>query len=100
MIVKDKPIYLYRRRGLNEFVTCTRERYEELSTKSMFEVKILTDMIEVPASPKMEVYAWCVSPSNTLFYGNDAENEARWHARQMGRSGSKCEAFPLFREVR
>ena len=40
--VQREPVYLYRRRGLHDFVTCDRERYAELSAKPhLFETKVL-----------------------------------------------------------
>ena len=40
--VQGEPVYLYRRLGLNDFVTCDFTRYTELSGKpNLFETKIL-----------------------------------------------------------
>lgn len=42
--VRCEPVYLYRRLGLNDFVTCDLTRYTELSAKpGLFETKILYD---------------------------------------------------------
>ena len=36
---KQEPVYAFRRRGLDDFCTCTKERYEELVDKpNLFEV--------------------------------------------------------------
>ena len=38
---KQEPVYAFRRKGLDDFCTCTKERYEELSTKpTLFDVTI------------------------------------------------------------
>src|SRR5690606_20153205 len=38
--VQGEPVYLYRRRGLHDFVTCNHDRYAELSVKPhLFETK-------------------------------------------------------------
>src|SRR5690606_18458681 len=40
--VQGEPVYLYRRRGLHDFVTCNHDRYAELSVKPhLFETKVL-----------------------------------------------------------
>jgi hypothetical protein len=37
--MKQEPVYAFRRRGLDDFCTCTKERYEELVDKpNLFEV--------------------------------------------------------------
>ena len=37
--VKQEPVYAFRRRGLDDFCTCTKERYEELVDRpNLFEV--------------------------------------------------------------
>ena len=37
--VKQEPVYAFRRRGLDDFCTCTKERYEELADMpNLFEV--------------------------------------------------------------
>lgn len=37
--MKQEPVYAFRRRGLNDFCTCTKERYDELVDKpNLFEV--------------------------------------------------------------
>ncbi|QKH34625.1 hypothetical protein FOC84_06530 [Achromobacter pestifer] len=39
--VSEEPVYAYRRKGLDDFVTCTRERFDELSAKPrLFETRI------------------------------------------------------------
>ncbi|AZR94999.1 hypothetical protein BBB39_15435 [Bordetella trematum] len=39
--VPEDPVYAYRRKGLGDFVTCDRERFDELSTKPrLFETRI------------------------------------------------------------
>lgn len=40
--VQGEPVYLYRRLGLHDFVTCNHDRYAELSVKPhLFETKVL-----------------------------------------------------------
>lgn len=36
----SEPVYMARRKGLNDFFTCDKERYEELSAKAVFETRI------------------------------------------------------------
>jgi chromosome segregation ATPase len=39
---KQEPVYLFRRKGLDDFCTCSKERYESFSAKPrLFEVKTL-----------------------------------------------------------
>ena len=38
--VKDEPVYLARRKGLDDFFTCSKYRYEELSVLDLFETKL------------------------------------------------------------
>ena len=38
---EQEPVYLFRRKGLDDFCTCTEERYLELSSNNKFEVKTL-----------------------------------------------------------
>lgn len=38
---EEEPVYLFRRKGLNDFVTCSKERFDELSEIHLFETKIL-----------------------------------------------------------
>jgi hypothetical protein len=39
---KQEPVYLFRRKGLDYFCTCSKERYEAFSAKPrLFEVKTL-----------------------------------------------------------
>lgn len=37
---KDEPVYLARRKGLDDFFTCSKDRYEELSALDLFETKL------------------------------------------------------------
>ena len=55
--VKQEPVYAFRRKGLDDFCTCTKERYEELSEKSnLFEV---TTFYAAPVQPvKQEPVLW------------------------------------------
>ena len=49
---KQEPVYAFRRRGLDDFCTCTKERYEELVDKpNLFEV---TTFYTAPVSAKRE----------------------------------------------
>ena len=39
---RQEPLYLFRRRGLDDFCTCSKERYEAFSANPrLFEVKML-----------------------------------------------------------
>ena len=57
--VKQEPVYAFRRRGLNDFCTCTKERYEELAgMPNLFEV---TTFYAAPVQPvKQEPVEWHV----------------------------------------
>lgn len=35
-----KPIYLVRRKGFDDYMSCSKERFEELGQKDLFETKI------------------------------------------------------------
>jgi hypothetical protein len=57
-LAQQEPVYAFRRRGLNDYCTCTKERYDELSAKPhLFEVSVFyphpapqqTDRQRVPA---------------------------------------------------
>ena len=37
----EEPIYMFRRLGQDKFVTCSKEQFDELSEKSIFETRIL-----------------------------------------------------------
>ena len=53
--VKQEPVYAFRRRGLDDFCTCTKERYEELVDKpNLFEV---TTFYASPVSVEAAVLA-------------------------------------------
>ena len=56
---KQEPVYAFRRRGLNDFCTCTKERYEELAgMPNLFEV---TTFYAAPVQPvKQEPVEWHV----------------------------------------
>lgn len=51
-----QPIYMFRRKGLDDFCTCTKSRYDELSRKPhLFETKIAyTDPVPAPQPVSME----------------------------------------------
>lgn len=56
-----EPVYLYRRRGLSDFVTCDLARYEELSEKpDFFETKILYTTPQ-PAEQQNEVCGYLIN---------------------------------------
>ena len=42
-----EPVYLFRRKGFDEFCTCSKERYDELAQKKMFEVKKLYALTDI-----------------------------------------------------
>lgn len=60
VIAGPQAVYAYRRRGLDEFVTCSRERFEELGAKpNLFETRIFSS---VPVAPPVKA----VSSDNDL----------------------------------
>ena len=52
-----QPIYMFRRKGLDDFCTCTKSRYDELSRKPhLFETKIAyTDPVAAPQRKWVEL---------------------------------------------
>ena len=44
--VGQEPVYLYRRKGLDSWATCDEERYEELASHSLFDVKVCYDALQ------------------------------------------------------
>lgn len=49
---QQEPVYLFRRKGLDDFCTCSKERYEELSARPrLFEVKKLYTLPGAQAQP-------------------------------------------------
>ena len=52
-----QPIYMFRRKGLDDFCTCTKSRYDELSRKPhLFETKIAyTDPVPAPQREWVEL---------------------------------------------
>lgn len=50
----EEPVYLARRKGLEDFFTCTKDRYDELSALDLFETKIAYLHPPKPAEPEAE----------------------------------------------
>jgi hypothetical protein len=56
----EEPVYLARRKGLDDFFTCSKDRYDELSALDLFETKIAFLHPPRPAEPEAEPVAWPV----------------------------------------
>ena len=48
----EEPVYLARRKGLEDFFTCSKDRYDELSALDLFETKIAYLHPPKPAEPE------------------------------------------------
>ena len=59
---ENEPVYLFRRKGLDDFVTCSKERFDELSENALFETKI--------------IYPSCTQNSETATRSEDVVTEA------------------------
>ncbi|WP_374520317.1 hypothetical protein [Hydrogenophaga sp.] len=86
-LAQQAPVYAFRRRGLNDYCTCTKERYDELSAKPrLFEVSVF---YRHPAPQQAEALAdSCAAKADRIDRLGEmvqrlqAENAALKHDRQ------------------
>ena len=72
--VKQDPVYAFRRRGLDDFYTCTKERYEELADMpNLFEV---TTFYAAPVRTKDLTYEEVVEIIKDLPFNNSRVMDA------------------------
>ena len=72
--VKQEPVYAFRRRGLDDFYTCTKERYEELADMpNLFEV---TTFYAAPVRTKDLTYEEVVEIIKDLPFNNSRVMDA------------------------
>lgn len=93
---RPAPVYLFRRKGLPDFCTCTAERFEELRGNSLFEVKVLHDL-NMPASEQQQAVQ---QPHTVEFVGKTCQRvlmaEGKPYPRTCAVCGlsGPCKSFP------
>ena len=69
---RGEPVYLYRRKGQDAFVTCDKARYDELSGKpNLFEMRVLYTAPQLQQTPdgwREAAIAWEVCASTHRIY--------------------------------
>lgn len=88
----SKPVYAYRRKGLDDFVTCDRQRFDELSAKPrLFETRIFYAVPQASEADIIEDVAkqWdgCIydaGPGGDIDIGKAIRNAASKHKGQAG----------------
>jgi len=91
--VKQEPVYAFRRRGLNDFCTCTKERYEELAgMPNLFEV---TTFYAAPVQPVKQESVAVVE----ITYGREPECYVTGNIDDFPEGVFKLYAAPVSVEV-
>lgn len=49
---RGEPVYAFRRKGLADFATCTKERFDELSDNQLFDTRIFYTTPQPPQIPE------------------------------------------------
>lgn len=86
-----EPVFAFRRKGLDDFCTCTEERYEELSTKpNLFETRIFYTTPQ-PTQPQAGAVPLTDEQIARIYerYGGDMINCTRSIERHHGIKGGQ-----------